>query len=299
MHASIVTIVSGAENGLDDVTVNKAAEAIKSLGVEGVRIDHLHKGRAVDIFCGGNSAELTAKLYQKLQNLGPFDIFVQPDTPDRKKRILLADMDATIIVGETLDELADHLGLKDKIAPITARAMAGELDFAEALRMRVGLLKGMPVSDLFKTIEGITYSKGASTLIRTMGRFNNRCVLISGGFDFFTRHVAAVVGFHRNIGNMLGIENDHLTGDVIPPIVDKHVKKKTLEEEAAKLNIPLSSTIAVGDGANDIPMLQAAGMGVGYFAKPAVVAATPFQVRYSDLTALLYLQGYRKEFIAN
>lgn len=299
MQSTIVTIVAPAENGLDEATVNRAAESIRSLGVEGIKIDHLHRGRAVDIFCGGNNAGLTAGIYQKLQNLGSFDIFVQPEGPDRKKRLLLADMDATIIVGETLDELADHLGLKDKIAPITAKAMAGELDFAEALRMRVGLLRGMPVSDLFRTLEGIVYSRGAASLVKTMGRFNNRCVLVSGGFDVFTRHVAAVVGFHRNIGNTLGIDGDRLTGEVIPPIVDKHVKKKTLEEEAAKLNIPLSATMAVGDGANDIPMLQAAGAGVGYFAKPAVVAAVPFQVRHSDLTALLYLQGYRKEFIVS
>lgn len=298
MQKSVITIVAAGEGGLTDSLQKQAVEAVKSLGVDGLRVHELHRGRAVDIFVDANNAGLTQKIYQKLQNLGSFDVFVQPDDENRKKRLLIADMDATIIVGETLDELADHLGIRDKIAPITARAMQGEIDFAEALRMRVLLLKGMPISDLFKTIEGITYSAGAKTLVKSMNRQGAKCVLVSGGFDFFTRHVAAVVGFYKNMGNSLGVANDRLTGDVMPPIVDRLVKKKALEEEAKHLGIPLAQTAAVGDGANDIPMLQTAGAGVGYFAKPAVVAATPYQIRHSDLTAILYMQGYRKESIS-
>ncbi|HRJ66464.1 MAG TPA: phosphoserine phosphatase SerB [Alphaproteobacteria bacterium] len=294
---TVVTIVAGAEGGLKTADENRLAADIKSLGVERLRTDWLASGRALDIIASGNSAQLTADLRQKLQNAGPFDIFIQPLDDDRRKGLLLADMDATMVEGETLDDLAAHLNLKDKIAPITAQAMRGELDFAEALRLRVGLLKGLPVSALFETLEGMRYSKGAASLVKTMGRYGAKCVLISGGFDIFTRHVAGVLGFYRNIGNRLEIENDRLTGNVLLPIVDKDTKRRTLFEETEKLGLTPARTMAVGDGANDIPMLEAAGAGVGYFGKPAVQAATPHQVRHTDLTALLYMQGYRKEFI--
>jgi len=294
---TVVTIVAGEDGGLTEAHEKRLAAEVKSLGVDGLRTDWLGDGRALDLILSGNSAELTARLRQKLQNTGPFDIFVQPRDENRRKGLLLADMDATMVEGETLDDLAAHLNLKDKIAPITAQAMRGELDFAEALKMRVGLLKGLPVSALFETLDCLRYSKGALALVKTMNRFDAKCVLISGGFDIFTRHVAGVLGFYRNIGNSLGIENDKLTGEVLPPIVDKDTKRRTLIEETEKLGLTPARTMAVGDGANDIPMLQAAGAGVGYFGKPAVQEATPHQVRHSDLTALLYMQGYRKDFI--
>lgn len=291
---TVVTIVAAAEGGLDAAQENHIAAEVKSLGVDSLRTDWLAPAQALDIIVGANSAELTTRLRQKLQNTGPFDIFVQPHDQNRRKGLLLADMDATMVEGETLDDLAAHLNLKDKIAPITAQAMRGELDFAEALRMRVGLLKGLPVSALFETLEGLKYTKGGRTLVKTMNRFDAKCVLISGGFDIFTRHVAGTLGFYRNIGNRLEIDNDRLTGNVLPPIVDKETKRRTLVEETEKLGLTPARTMTVGDGANDIPMLQAAGAGVGYFGKPAVQAATPHQVRHTDLTALLYMQGYRK-----
>ena len=294
MQETVVTLIG---QRIDDALENRAADAVRQLSGAGVRVVRLHAGRAVDIIVNANSTELTRQLSQKLQNLGAVDIFVQANDAYRKKRLLVADMDATMVVGETLDDLADHLGIKDQIAPITAKAMAGELDFHEALKMRVKLLRGLPLAQLYRTVESMTYAQGAVELIRTMNRFGGKCVLISGGFDFFTRHAAEELGFWKNFGNSLGINNDHLTGEVIPPIVDKDVKKKTLELEARALQIDLRHTMAVGDGANDIPMLQTAGAGVGYFAKPAVIAATPHQVRHSDLTALLYMQGYRAEEI--
>lgn len=296
---TVVTIVAAAEGGLDAAQENHIAAEIKSLGVDSLRTDWLAPAQALDIIVGANSAELTTRLRQKLQNTGPFDIFVQPHDQNRRKGLLLADMDATMVEGETLDDLAAHLNLKDKIAPITAQAMRGELDFAEALRMRVGLLKGLPVSALFETLEGLKYTKGGRTLVKTMNRFDAKCVLISGGFDIFTRHVAGTLGFYRNIGNRLEIDNDRLTGNVLPPIVDKETKRRTLVEETEKLGLTPARTMTVGDGANDIPMLQAAGAGVGYFGKPAVQAATPHQVRHTDLTALLYMQGYRKSSFVN
>lgn len=291
---TVITIVAPQAGGLTAGVEKSVAETAKALGVESIRPDWLAEGQALDLILGTHHAELTAALRQKLQNMTGFDIFVQANDGYRKKRLLVADMDATMIEGETLDDLAGHLGIKDQIAPITAAAMRGEIDFEQALRQRVGLLKGMPVSALFESLEAVTYSKGAETLVKTMTRLGAKCVLISGGFDIFTRHVAAHLGFYRNIGNTLGIHNDELTGDVIPPIIDKTVKEKTLRAETAKLGLNPAQTMAVGDGANDIPMLQAAGAGVGYFGKPAVVAATPYQVRYTDLTALLYMQGYRK-----
>lgn len=293
---TVITIVAGEGGGLTAAHENRLAAEVKGMGVDSLRADWLGDGCALDLILSGNNTELTARLRQKLQNFGSFDIFIQPLDENRRKGLLLADMDATMVEGETLDDLAAHLNLKDKIAPITAQAMRGELDFAEALKMRVGLLKGLPVSALFETLDGLRYSKGAQTLVKTMNRFDAKCVLISGGFDIFTRHVAGVLGFYRNIGNSLGIQDDKLTGDVQLPIVDKETKRRTLAEEAQKLNLPTARTMAVGDGANDIPMLQAAGAGVGYFGKPAVQAATPHQVRHSDLTALLYMQGYRKNF---
>lgn len=295
---TVVTIVAGAEDGLTAADADRIAGEVKSLGVERLRSDWLADGQALDIIISGNSAELTSHLRHKLQNVGPFDIFVQSLDENRRKGLLLADMDATMVEGETLDDLAAHLNLKDKIAPITAQAMRGEIDFAQALRKRVGLLKGLPVAALFETLDDMRYSKGGETLVKTMNRFDAKCVLISGGFDIFTRHVAGVLGFYRNIGNRLEIEHDKLTGNVHLPIIDKDTKRRTLAEETAKLNLNPARTMAVGDGANDIPMLQAAGVGVGYFGKPAVQEATPHQVRHSDLTALLYMQGYRKNFFA-
>jgi len=289
MKKTAVTIVG---TKLEDSLIRQAAEIVKSTGVEGLEIRNLHLGRAVDIIVQGENSALSQLLLQKLQNLGSYDIFVQADDVFRKKRLLVADMDATMVEGETLDELADHLGIKDKIAPITARAMRGELDFHEALRQRIKLLKGLSVSAIFETVDKMRYAQGAESLIRGMNRNGAKCILISGGFDFFTRRAADHLGFWKNFGNTLEISDDRLTGEVIPPIVDKDVKKNTLKDEAAKLNIDPRHVMAVGDGANDIPMLQAAGVGVGYFGKPAVQAATPFQIRHTDLMAMFYMQGY-------
>lgn len=297
MAATVITIVAGSAAPLDESTLNRAAALVKGLGVDAVGVNMLHPGKAADVIGEAQNAALTAELRQKFSDFGSFDIFIQPEDEYRKKRLLVADMDATMIEGETLDELAAHFGLHDQIAPITAKAMRGEIDFAEALRLRVGLLKDKPVAALYETLANVRYSRGAAALVKTMGRFGARCVLISGGFIQFTSKVAQTLGFHVNFGNQLGIEGDRLTGYVIPPIVDKFTKKRTVEEEAKKLGLSPRCAVAVGDGANDIPMLQTAGAGVGYFGKPAVVAATPFQIRHTDLTAILYMQGYRKEEI--
>jgi len=195
-------------------------------------------------------------------------------------------------VGETLDELADKAGIKDQVAEITARAMRGEIDFKAALFERVKMLKDLPVDRLDQTLAGIALTPGARTLVRTMRAHGAFTILVSGGFRFFTRHVAAIAGFHEHQANDLIIEDDRLTGRVAEPILDKEAKLVLLNRSAAEKKIPLSASLTTGDGANDLPMLQAAGLGVAYHAKPVVEAAAPAAIRNGDLTALLYLQGY-------
>ncbi len=286
---TIITIVGAVDGAMQE----KALARVKAVGVDGIAVDVLHPGRAIDLRLQQRSTDLTAALRHALQDLGAFDIFVQPDAPSRKKKLLIADMDATMVRQETLDELAAHFNLKDQVAAITEKAMRGEVDFHEALRQRVRLLKGLPVSALHETLREIEYSPGAKTLVQAMRRQGATCVLVSGGFDIFTGAVAATLGFHKDFSNRLEIVGDRLTGEVIPPIVDKFTKEKQVVEQAAARGCPLDDVVAVGDGANDIPMLLKAGAGVGYFAKPAVVAATPHQIRHTDLTAILYMQGYR------
>ncbi|MEI7931999.1 MAG: phosphoserine phosphatase SerB, partial [Alphaproteobacteria bacterium] len=220
-------------------------------------------------------------------------------TQGRRKRLLLADMDSTIIGCECLDELADFAGLKPQIAAIPERAMRGELVFEDALRERVGMLKGLSLDALQKTYDQrVRLNPGAETLVKTMAAAGARCVLVSGGFKFFTSRVAAAAGFHADRANTLIDDGKALTGKVGEPILGKAAKLAALEEEAAALCIPLSAAMTVGDGANDLAMIQASGLGVAYRAKPIVAAEAHAKVDHSDLTALLYFQGYRQaEFV--
>ncbi len=220
------------------------------------------------------------------------DAVVQP-AEGRRKNLLIADMDATIVIGETLDELAAQAGLKDRISEITARAMRGEIDFEGALRERVGMLKGLPVSALQETLESISLMPGARTLVQTMRAHGAYTVLVSGGFRFFTSRIAAAVGFHQDQANDLLIENEQLTGKVAEPILGREAKLEALRRFAAETGTPLSGTMATGDGANDLAMIRAAGLGVAFHAKPVVEAEAPAAIRHGDLTALLYMQGYR------
>jgi phosphoserine phosphatase len=215
-------------------------------------------------------------------------------TAHRRKKLLVADMDSTIINVECLDELADMAGLKPQIAAITERAMRGELPFESALRERVGMLKGLPLSALEKTYaERVRLNPGAKNLLATMRAHGAQTLLVSGGFGYFTKRVAEAAGFHAERGNILLDDGEKLTGGIGEPILGREGKLKALEETVAALGIGLDEALAVGDGANDLSMIKRAGLGVAYHAKPVVAEAAGASIMHNDLTALLYLQGYR------
>jgi phosphoserine phosphatase len=218
----------------------------------------------------------------------------------RRKRLLIADMDSTIIGCECLDELADFAGLKAEISAITERAMRGELEFEAALRERVAMLKGLDLSALQKTYdERVRLNPGARTLARTMAAHGARCVLVSGGFSFFTMRVAEAAGFAAERANRLLDDGAALTGQVAEPILGRAAKLMALHEEAATAGAALHQTCAIGDGANDLAMIEAAGLGVAYRAKPIVASQADARIDHRDLTALLYFQGYSAtEFVA-
>jgi phosphoserine phosphatase len=247
---------------------------------------------AVDILVEGESPAILRAYARRALERQAVDFCVQP-ADGRRKRLLIADMDSTIIGCECLDELADFAGLKDEIAAITARAMAGEIAFEGALRERVAKLKGLGLEALRRTYdERVRLNPGARTLVRTMTAHGARCVLVSGGFDFFTRRVAQAAGFAAERANRLIDDGRKLTGEVREPILGRAAKLEALREEAAALGIGLAETLAVGDGANDLSMIEAAGLGVAYHAKPVVAAQADAGVDHADLTALLYFQGY-------
>jgi phosphoserine phosphatase len=218
----------------------------------------------------------------------------------RRKRLLVADMDSTIINVECLDELADMAGLKPQISAITERAMRGELEFEAALKERVGMLKGLKLDALERTYtERVGLNPGAKSLLATMRAHGAHTMLVSGGFGFFTRRVAEAAGFHAERGNTLLDDGVALTGEVGMPILGREAKLQALQEAVANLRIEFADSLAVGDGANDLAMIQKAGLGVAYHAKPVVAQAAGAAINHNDLTALLYLQGYSDDEIVN
>jgi phosphoserine phosphatase len=217
----------------------------------------------------------------------------------RRKKLLVADMDSTIINVECLDELADFAGIKPEIAAITERAMKGELEFEPALLERVARLKGLKLDALRRTYdERVRLNPGAATLVRTMAAHGARCVLVSGGFTYFTSRVAQAAGFHAESANVLLDDGAVLTGEVRPPVLGRAAKLETLTSEAAALGVSVSAAMAIGDGANDLEMIKAAGLGVAYRAKPIVAAEADARIDYMSLEAALFFQGYRRrEFV--
>lgn len=219
-------------------------------------------------------------------------------TEGRRKQVLVADMDSTMIEQECIDELADAVGIKAEVAAITERAMNGELDFEQALRTRVALIKGLERAAIEEIRrERITLAPGGRALIHTMKAYGAYTSLVSGGFTFFADYFGKRIGFDEAIANVLEFDGERLTGTVKSPIVDKSTKLHRLEALAAERNLPMSVTMAVGDGANDLDMIKAAGFGVALHAKPHVAAEAGIRIDHGDLTALLYLQGYTDEDI--
>ena len=266
-----------------------ASDVLRGLGGEPAAPLWIDAGEALDITVTGlAAAPARAGLETALRAL---DIIVQPADRPRRKALLIADMDSTMISCECIDELADYAGLKAQVAAVTEAAMRGELDFEAALDARVALLAGMDAAVLDQCRrERVRLMPGAQTLVRTMAANGAHTLLVSGGFTAFTAPVAAEIGFAAQHANTLEIAAGRLTGKVLRPIVDAAAKRAYL----LAAGVPLAATLAVGDGANDIPMLEAAGLGIAYHAKPKAAAAADAAVRHGDLTVLLRAQGYKR-----
>jgi phosphoserine phosphatase len=291
----VLTLVAPA-GGLAAATLARLRAALADLGADAGTPNWLAPEEAADIpFAGLSPEQAVAAAHATLEG-APVDAIALP-AEGRRKRLLLADMDSTIVTSETLDELAAHAGLKQRIAAITRRSMNGELDFRQALTERVGLLAGLDAAALEETWAATEVTPGAQALVATMRAHGAHCAIVSGGFTFFTGRVAERLGFHAHYSNTLGLADGKLTGMVEEPILDRDAKLATLKRLAAEHGLPLSEALTVGDGANDLAMLQAAGLGVAFRAKPVVAAAARARVDHADLRALLFAQGYRAEEI--
>ena len=284
----ISVIADPAGASITPPLLDRLAETVKgSAPVE------LSKGAAYDIFTPDlpdNAGDIFA-----IGREEQVDINIVPER-SRRKKLLIADMDSTVIEQECIDEIAEYAGKRADISAITERAMRGELDFEGALRERVAMLKGLPESVLQETFnKRISLTPGAETLVKTMNKMGAFTALVSGGFTFFTSRVALKTGFQHDQANELLTVDGALSGEVREPILGRAAKQEALERLAEEHGLHLEETLAVGDGANDLSMLQRAGLGVAYHAKPAVAKAAGARIIYNDLTALLYLQGYSDE----
>ncbi len=292
----VLTLIGNAATALTSAHVETAAAALPN-----ARPGWLAPGLACDIVFDAPEGESSASYVQKLCPLFAgvaIDLAVQP-VPDRRKKLLVADMDSTIIGQECIDELADHFGIGPRIAAITERAMRGEIDFEPALRERVGLLRGLPLAALEEVYrDRITETPGGRALIATMRAHGATCALVSGGFTFFTERVSAAVGFDSHQANRLIFRDGVLTGEVADPILGRQAKIEALVALRARLGLSAAETMAVGDGANDLGMIGEAGLGVAFHAKPVVAEAADARIDHGDLTALLYLQGYHQSEIS-
>jgi phosphoserine phosphatase len=289
----VATLICNPANpALDSTIVDGALAILPSPGPA----QWLFNEVAVDIpFTGSEDISGTENRLREARGDLPIDIVVQPQAT-RRKKLFLADMDSTMIGQECIDELADFAGLKAHVAGITERAMRGEIEFEPALRERVALLKDMPVSVVDEVLaKRITPTPGGRELVMTMRKHGAYTCLISGGFTLFTKAVAARIGFQENRANELVVRDGKFTGEVKEPILGRAAKLATLVELLESFDLDDIDTLVVGDGANDLGMIQHAGLGVAYHAKPAVAAAAAARIDHGDLTALLYAQGYRRD----
>ena len=291
----VLTLIANPTNPiLDPSTAATASRALVQAGADAGDVAWLAPDVACDIPFAGIAAKAAEQAVRATLMGKPIDLVAQ-EPEGRRKRLLIADMDSTMVVGETLDAFAAEVGFGERIAAITARSMRGELDFAEALRERIAILKGSPAALLCKVRDAMQPMQGANILVTTMRKSGARSLLVSGGFRVFTAHARALIGFDEDRGNELEISDGVLTGKVVEPILGRDTKLETLRAEAARLGLALAAAMAVGDGANDLAMIQAAGMGVAFQAKPITATAARARVDHGDLTALLYIQGFRRE----
>jgi len=290
----VATLIAGIGTKLSPLLVQELAGQSKKGGVTSVRTEWLAPDEAADIFGAGIRADQWRKRLYQIIGDQPVDLIVQP-AAGRRKKFLAADMESTIIEQELLDELAGEIGMRDQVAEITRRSMNGEIDFGAALRERVALLKGKPAQILEKVAQLITTTPGAAELVATMKANGAQAWLITGGFSCFANPVAATLGFDRSYANELIIKDSLMTGKAREPILDRNRKKTLLEKACTELKISLAECLAVGDGANDVPMLtccnEGGGLGIAFQAKPKVRQAVPHQINHADLTALIYVQG--------
>jgi phosphoserine phosphatase len=286
----VLTLVAREFQGLQE-SLPLAIEACASAGAPVKETDVLGDG-AADLFLEHDDPTIVRALAEETLDGQAVDLCVQL-AERRRKRLLIADMDSTIIGVECLDELADFAGIRAQVAAITERAMRGELEFEAALKERVAMIAGLPLAELQRCFdERVRLNPGAATLVRTMAANGARCVLVSGGFDFFTSRVAQLAGFHSHWSNRLIDDGEALTGRVAEPVLGREAKLAALKSEAVGAEVAMVDTLAVGDGANDLGMIEAAGLGVAYRAKPVLAGQADARLAIADLTALLYFQGY-------
>lgn len=278
-----------AADRFDAGDFSAASDHVAHAGAKVLRARWVEADKAMDVDFDGDPVVVRAALE------GAFtatDAIIQKSAV-RARKLIVADMDSTMITIECIDELADYAGIKPQIAEVTERAMRGELDFEAALRSRVALLEGLPESAITQCLaERVVIMPGARELVRTIRAFGGRAILVSGGFTRFAEPVARDIGFDDAVANVLGVKDGVLTGQVEGDIVGAATKKQVLQQAMAQRSLSVDESIAVGDGANDIPMIEAAGLGVAYHAKPKTAAAASARVDHGDLTAILYAMGY-------
>jgi phosphoserine phosphatase len=283
----IATLI--AKDRLSGGDISAAEDRMAAAGAHAFARSWIEDDEACDLLFSQGEDAARAALEGALDEI---DVIVQPEA-ERRRRLLVADMDSTMITVECIDELADYAGLKAEVAAITAQAMRGELDFEAALRARVALLGGLDAGAIDRCREErVRLTPGARALVRTMRREHAATVLVTGGFTAFAEPVAAEIGFETALANRLEVADGRLTGKVEGPIVGAASKRQALLDALARHGLEATASLAIGDGANDVPMLGAAGLGVAYHAKPAAAAVARARIVHGDLTALLYAQGY-------
>ena len=290
----VLTCIIDPNHGpMDDVIVNRVFALLEKANTDIMNFKWLSQEKACDIFIQNMTLARLSEVAKDVAKKLPLDFSCQMANHHRRKSLLVSDMDSTMIEQECIDELAEKCGIKAHIASITEQAMRGEIDFESSLKARVKLLKDLQSSVLDDVIaHAITISQGAETLVKVMRFYGAKTILVSGGFTFFAKKIAQKIGFDESHANQLCIKDHQLTGEVMLPILDATVKRRLLKEYVSNMHIDRAMTLAVGDGANDVPMLKEAGLGVAFYAKPAVEMACNAQINRTDLTSLLYFQGY-------